>query len=1191
MSPTLQVRFLGESQFIYDGEVVTGLHTKRMRSLLGYLFLHAGQQLAATHLAFLYWPDSSEKQAKTNLRRLFYNLRQAFPESERFLSRQDHTVLWRTDAPYTLDVANFKDAIDAVRSPAIAKNDAETCAQLEAAIALYRGDLLPDCYDDWILPLREELRQRYLDAIEQLVELLEANGDYKRAIRYADVALREDPLLERPYRVLMRLHSLNGDRARALRVYHVCASVLERELGVEPHAKTTALYQRLLHADESDRNDEAPKIGYVGENRQLVGRRNERKRLLAAWRAASRGETSFVLISGEAGIGKTRLAEELHHWVTQLGIDAAHTRTYPASTGLAYAPVIDWLRSAPLTSRLQSLEPIWLTELARLLPDLLTIHSEIPPPQPMAETWSQHRLFEALARVVFMGKQPLLLWIDDIQWCDGESLAWLQYLVQFDRRAPLLILGTMRNEEVDPGDPLTSLVHHLRALERLTEIELARLSLEETTQLGRQVAGAELSDSMIGRLSQDADGNPLFVVEMARAAVDATHGAYPQRKEPASAYGRVGERSGGGGRMQVSLPSKVYSVIQSRLGQLSPSARTLAGLAATIGSSFTFDILAQACDMDESQLVQSLDELWRRRIVSERSTTPSNYAYDFSHNRIRDVAYDELSATYRRFYHRAVAGALERTYADRLDEWSARIALHYDRARSPDQARRYYSVAGRWAADQFAHDEALHYLTRALELTDPEDANARFDLHSQCERIRHVQTARDAQQQELDAMAALAEQSGQQDKRGVVLLRRAARAEGMGAYDEAVVFARRAIDHAQASGHRRQEAEGALRLGSVFWNWGDYLRSGEQYQQGLEIARAIGERRLEAVALLHLGALEVYCGDYHEAQGISREALDAACALADPRGEIWARNQLGFVIVEQGDDDYDEAETHLVKGLELARKIGDRAYIAKLSNNLAMLYDRQGAFDQAMIRLDESQAIARETGSARHMAFALNYRANVLANQRQWTSALTHYEQALALFREIGYRQGEGKTSSELALLSIWTNDPEGALGFAEQALAIAQEIGVRRDQAYALTRRGYALEGMASFDRARDAYERALAIYAVTGQRNRALEPTAGLARIARVQGDHDHAHALIDSIVQRLQTHSTDATNEALWVHYTCKCIVDAGGDSPSVGLSAKNRQLLSERAPNQDDSIPSIAFETPLREFGTFLQRSPR
>ena len=147
----------------------------------------------------------------------------------------------------------------------------------------------------------------------------------------------------------------------------------------------------------------------------------------------------MALIAGEAGIGKTRLAEELEGWADRQGILTANARGYAAEGELPYAPVAAWLRARPLPP----LEPVWLTELARLLPELLATHPTLPPPEPLREAWQRNRLFEALARGVLCCGRPRLLVLDDLQWCDPDTLAWLHYLLRFDPNAALLVVGTL----------------------------------------------------------------------------------------------------------------------------------------------------------------------------------------------------------------------------------------------------------------------------------------------------------------------------------------------------------------------------------------------------------------------------------------------------------------------------------------------------------------------------------------------------------------------------------------------------------------------------------------------------------------------------------------------------------------------------------------------------------------------------
>ena len=211
-----------------------------------------------------------------------------------------------------------------------------------------------------------------------------------------------------------------------------------------------------------------------------------------------------------------------------------------------------------------------------------------------------------------------------------------------------------------------------------------------------------------------------------------------------------------------------------------------------------------------------------------------------------------------------------------------------------------------------------------------------------------------------------------------------------------------------------------------------------------------------------------------------------------------------------------------------------------------------------MACLEDALAIAEQTGSARHRAFALNFKANVLMNQGDLAAARELLEQSVALFQQIGYRQGEGKCQSELALVLNWQGEHDDALRCAEQALAIAEEIGILRDLAYAVTRKGYALEELARWPEAAEAYAQAIEIYGKTEQRNRALEPLAGLARIANATDGPQQALLRLEPILIRLQTHRLDVVYESLRVYHTCWQILQTVGDPRAADIRASPRSV---------------------------------
>ena len=365
---TLRVHLLGSFRLLHRDEAVTGFDQARLQELLAYLLLHRNVPVPRQQLAFLFWPDSAEEQARTNLRNLWHRLRRTLPDADRLLLTDDLTVQWRGDDACWLGCRRVRDRLAASQvGPEHRTSGSRAWSRLWRC---YGGELLPGCYSDWLLAERDRLAQAYGAALEQLAALYEERRDYRQAIGHAQTLLRHDPLHEPAYAQLMRLQALNDDRAAALHTYHTCATVLRRELDVEPGPATRELYERLLNVMPQPAAPAQTEAAIP-----LVGREAEWTQLQQAWRAAA-GRPRLALISGEAGIGKTRLAEALAEWVGRQGIPALTARCYAAGGDLAYAPVVTWLRGHPLAP----LADPWLRELARLLPEILIERPDLPPP-------------------------------------------------------------------------------------------------------------------------------------------------------------------------------------------------------------------------------------------------------------------------------------------------------------------------------------------------------------------------------------------------------------------------------------------------------------------------------------------------------------------------------------------------------------------------------------------------------------------------------------------------------------------------------------------------------------------------------------------------------------------------------------------------------------------------------------------
>lgn len=702
-SPTLRLRLLGPLAVERDGQPLTSQLLAKAQALLAYLAL-TQQPQARAQLLVLLWGDSPQEAAQASLRQVLANLRAHVAPFVR-IDRQ--TVALAADAPVWVDALAFEQQI----THALAQQDR---AGLEAALALYGGELLsgfavraaPD-FERWMYGEQERLRALAIRGFETLAQMQAGVGQLEEAISQLRRVLALEPWREESHRALMALLARSGQRSAALAQYAACRQALADELNAEPSQETTTLYEQ-IQSGAIKQEAAAPALGYAlapateAPSPTLVGRAAEWQQLQHAWQQASQGQAQLLLIGGEAGIGKTRLAEELVSWVRRQGGHVLSARCYAAEGELAFTPLIELLRHEGVLRTLPSLDEVWLAQVARLLPEVLAQHPQLRVPESSGDPLQRQRFFEALAQAVLGAGRPLLLLIDDVQWADRETLEWLHFLLRFAPQARLLVVGTVRGEEVLADHPLQPLLVSLHRVQRLSEIALGRLSEAETVALAEQAAGQAVTAEQGAALYQQTAGNPLFVVEMVRAQVDAGAGSE-------------------GLRLAASLPEGISAVIQARLAQLSPLAQEVAQLAAAAGRAFSLELLIQAGSYPEEELLASLDELWQRRILQEQEGS----GYDFSHPRLRDMAYSQISPLRRRLLHRRIAQALQQLHAHAPGAINGLVALHYELGDQPVQAISAYLRAARFANQTYAHAEAAEVLRKALALlpavTDAEE--------------------------------------------------------------------------------------------------------------------------------------------------------------------------------------------------------------------------------------------------------------------------------------------------------------------------------------------------------------------------------------------------------------------------------------------------------------------------------------
>jgi DNA-binding SARP family transcriptional activator/tetratricopeptide (TPR) repeat protein len=686
-SEKLDIRLLGGLQIQVGGEPLEALRSGRARSLLAFLILHADVAHVRRRLAFEFWPDSTEAQARTNLRNVVHTVRRTHPALDASLEVTPNTLQWRPAVSATVDVDRFVAAAAAVADP---DSTDDLIARCRGAIEAYVGDLLAGDYDEWLLPQREALRDRYRSVLRTLAIALIDDGQAGAATDVARDLVRVDPLDEVGHRLRIEAHHAAGDRVGAVRAYHECAATFERELGVEPGQATTAAYAAVLEGPRDETSVHSPPT--VPARPGLVGREEEWRRLVAAWQAAEDGPPAVVLVTGEPGIGKTRLVDELRAWCARSGVAVGEARSYATEGDLGYGIVVSWLRSPDIRVRVDRLPPGQRAELARLLPEL----GSPGPVDGADDAERRRRLFDAATMALAGASKPTLLVADDCQWSDQVSQEFIHYLVRQRVGGPLLVALTARREELDAGHPMTGLLDALVALDRLTEVPLGRLSREATGEIGSQVAGSLLDVEAIETLFADTEGNPLFIVETVRSGWDG------------SADSGV-------------LSPRLRAIIDARFHRLSEVAATVLGATAVVGRPCSANLLALLCDLDDRSLARGLDELWHRGILCETGTN----SYEFSHGKLRDAAYENLSPATRRTHHGVVAQLLAELVGKDHEFASSQVAVHFEAANRPAEAIAWFQRAALDAQQVFAYSEAVRLLDRALALVPALPADVR----------------------------------------------------------------------------------------------------------------------------------------------------------------------------------------------------------------------------------------------------------------------------------------------------------------------------------------------------------------------------------------------------------------------------------------------------------------------------------
>jgi tetratricopeptide (TPR) repeat protein len=758
---------------------------------------------------------------------------------------------------------------------------------------------------------------------------------------------------------------------------------------------------------------------------RLVGREREMAEARALWMqaaAASEGR-NVLLISGEAGVGKTPLVRELKALARVSGGQALTGECY-AGGSAPYTPIAQIIREAlPLLK--VDLPDLVLAGLIALAPDLQARYPDVPPNPPLTPQAEQQRLFESVVALcaALTERAPLLLTVEDVQWADGGTLFLLRHLARRGRssRFRLLVVMTYREMELDQSCCLSDVLLDFNRERLSARIKLGRLDREQTRDLLSVMLQDEITPEFLDGIYRETEGNPFFVEEVCKALIE---------------EGKLYRDNGRWRRPDMSdiqLPQSVRMVIQARVGRLPSQAQDALRLAAIIGREFDFDTLRRAGELDEEALVDALEVAEQAQLIAEVKSERQD-VFAFAHRLTMTTLRESVSGLRRRRLHHRVASVIEALRPDDLEA----LVYHYAQAGAEACALTYSMRAAYRARQVYANEEAIRFYSEALELM-PDDHPAHFDVLAARVEVYDIVARREAQHVDVQAMLALAERLDDDARRCDALIALAdfyAETEPFHAREPA----ERAVTLAQALDDPVREGHALRRVGYDAWHRSDYPSSRDALQaaaarfqeaglpgeaaaclhtlslalgsqgenataleaakEALALSRQAGDQRREATSLRRLAIVHMNTGQYVQALPNAEDALALHHALGDRSEECNALNVVGIIHAWLGRPEV--AKDYLDRSLELAEHIGSSTGISNAVSNLLWVhFEWQGELEAGLAFIEQRLEKARLSGDAFLIWRTQGSKIQMLARLGQYARALELAQTALSTIEDL----------------------------------------------------------------------------------------------------------------------------------------------------------------------------------------------
>lgn len=736
----------------------------------------------------------------------------------------------------------------------------------------------------------------------------------------------------------------------------------------------------------------------------LVDRAEEMNTIREVIDKTLRGEGGLVFVSGEVGIGKTRLTREASVYAHLRGMKVLNGRYPSLFTTDGIPPYVLWSEVIKEYVTVSTPEQVWRViglypaEVCKLVPEVKQKLVAVPQSAPISPEHERHRVFEAVSQFItnISKETPLLVILDDLQWADQSSLLLLHYLARGIQDEPLVILCAHRESDINEKHPLSSILMELNRERSVRAISLKRMSPNDITDMIKQsLEQDDVSIEFCQLVYEKTRGNPFFVEEVMKSL-----------KEEQTIY-REENKWKIKNVSSIEFPKSVKSVVKSRIERTDAECQNALVMASIIGENFTFEALREVVGLDENRLYEMMEKILKTGLIKENVILGED-VYSFADIIVRDVLHEEVSHLRRKRLHSAVGCALEKVYGNKVEQHFGELACHFLEGGDENKAFDYFLKAGEKAEKMHAHDEAFSYLNHALELIRKKGGNPEQEA-SITERLGDIKAwigESDVSMEYLNESLNLWDQL--QNRKNV------SRLNGKMAHMlwETVGNKEEAFKHHQTALQILEKEPENVELASLYedisrmlWRSGKRAEALPWAQKAFVLAGRLNEAEVLARCYANLGALSLFEGEYDKASQYLEEgakiAVDNNCVAS-----LRIYQNLGNVYFGKGD--FQKSFETCQKAFELAKRVGDISWTAMNGYLLATTYVFMGEMQKAVALFEEVLNLDKKAKNSTHIATIMSSLGQCYCILGDWDRSLQQLTEGLELSKKTGDYQALG---------------------------------------------------------------------------------------------------------------------------------------------------------------------------------------